>query len=202
MMTSREYIESGILEQYVLGTANAAECAEVEQMAATYPEIRQEIAVIELAFEKHAMENAVAPSPIIKVFVMAGIDYMTRKANGEPFTNPPLLTPQSTINDYTEWLQNSDRLLKAEDTIVAKIIGYSEKVTTAIVWLSEGTPAEEHTNEYESFLIVEGTCDITIGSNVHSLSAGDYLSIPLYENHFVKVTSAMPCKIILQRVAA
>jgi mannose-6-phosphate isomerase-like protein (cupin superfamily) len=54
----------------------------------------------------------------------------------------------------------------------------------------------------EHFLIVEGTCDITIGDKVHHLVPGDYLSIPLYIDHDVKVTSITPCKVILQRVAA
>ena len=63
-------------------------------------------------------------------------------------------------------------------------------------------PEEIHTNEFERFLIVEGSCDIQIGETVHQLQAGDFLSIPLFENHFVTVTSSIPCKVILQRVAA
>ena len=74
--------------------------------------------------------------------------------------------------------------------------------TLFVARLKHGAPTETHTNEYEKFLIVEGSCDLTIGTTVHHLNAGNYLSIPLYVSHDVKVTSAIPCKIILQRVNA
>ena len=86
--------------------------------------------------------------------------------------------------------------------IFAKIIGYAPEVTTAIVWIKEMAPEETHTDEYEKFLIIEGTCDIVIEHKVHQLKAGDYFSIPLHANHHVVVTSEIPCKAILQRVAA
>lgn len=59
-----------------------------------------------------------------------------------------------------------------------------------------------HINELEKFLILEGTCDITIEDEVYSLKAGDFLSIPLYKKHDVRITSLNPCKAILQRLAA
>jgi anti-sigma-K factor RskA len=55
-------MESGILELYVLGQLNAQEKAEVEEMAANYPEVKQEIEAIEIAMEQYALLNAVAPS--------------------------------------------------------------------------------------------------------------------------------------------
>ena len=64
------------------------------------------------------------------------------------------------------------------------------------------SPIEVHTNELESFLILEGTCDITIGEEVHHLVTGDFISIPLHIGHSLIVTSNIPCKVILQRVAA
>lgn len=58
----KAYIESGILELYVLGQLTAQEQAEVEAMAAQYPEVKQEIDAIELAMEQYAVANAVQPS--------------------------------------------------------------------------------------------------------------------------------------------
>lgn len=57
------YIESGILELYVLGQLSEAENMEVEAMAAKHPLIKQEISSIEIALEDYAHENAIAPSP-------------------------------------------------------------------------------------------------------------------------------------------
>ena len=51
-MTSKEYIDSGILENYVMGMASLSEQEEVEMMAAANPDIRQEIDEISDALEK------------------------------------------------------------------------------------------------------------------------------------------------------
>jgi len=58
----KAYIESGILELYVLGQLNAQEQSEVQAMASTYPEVKQEMEAIEIAMEKYAVQNAVKPS--------------------------------------------------------------------------------------------------------------------------------------------
>lgn len=46
-MTSKEYIESGILELYVFGTLSETENQEVQQMMADHPAVRQEVIAIE-----------------------------------------------------------------------------------------------------------------------------------------------------------
>ena len=84
----------------------------------------------------------------------------------------------------------------------AKIISSTSNETTAIVWLKEAAPAEVHTDTYEKFLVVEGSCTISIEDTIHRLVPGDFLSIPLHVSHVVTVTSTEYCKIILQRVAA
>jgi len=63
----KAYIESGILELYVLGQLSPGECVEVEAMAAKYPEIKQEITAIEIAMEQYAIAQAVQPA--------AGLDH-------------------------------------------------------------------------------------------------------------------------------
>jgi anti-sigma-K factor RskA len=57
----KAYIESGILELYVLGQLSAPEMLEVERMAASAPEIKRELEAIEIALEAYAIENAVEP---------------------------------------------------------------------------------------------------------------------------------------------
>lgn len=61
MEAYRAYIESGILELYVLGQLSASEMLEVEQRAAGSPEIRLELEAIERALEKYALDNAIEP---------------------------------------------------------------------------------------------------------------------------------------------
>lgn len=62
MEESKAYIETGILELYVLGQLNATEQREVEAMAAKYPEIKQEITAIEIAMEQYAVNHAILPT--------------------------------------------------------------------------------------------------------------------------------------------
>lgn len=70
----KAYIESGILELYVLGQLSAEEQNEVEAMAAKYPQIREEITAIEIAMENYAIANAVPPSEGLDLKVLSAID--------------------------------------------------------------------------------------------------------------------------------
>jgi mannose-6-phosphate isomerase-like protein (cupin superfamily) len=203
MKNIAEYMQSGILESYVMGTTDTQETAEVEEMAAAFEEIRKEIDEISDAMERYAMENAVEPNETIKPFLFAIIDYTQRLKNGEEPSSPPILHEGSKLTDYTNWLNRDDMVLPKDFSgLYAKIICYTPDVTTAIVWIKEMSPQEMHHDEFERFLIAEGTCTITIEDKVHELNPGDFLAIPLYKNHFVKVTSDIPCKAILQRIAA
>ena len=198
-----QFLGSGILELYVLGQASPQQATEVETMLAVHDEVRREMDAIEVALEQLAFDQAVQPDPIIKPFLMATVDYTTRLQNGEAPTFPPVLNEQSKASDYAEWLERSDMVLPGHFTdIHAKLIVYTPQLISAIVWIKEMAPQEVHDNEYEKFLILEGSCDIQIEEEVHHLVPGDYLTIPLHKNHHVRITSATPCKVILQRLAA
>ncbi|WP_448703037.1 anti-sigma factor domain-containing protein [Mucilaginibacter sp. AW1-3] len=58
----KAYMETGILELYVLGDISRDERKQVEEMAAKHPEIKAEIAAIERGLEAYALENEVEPS--------------------------------------------------------------------------------------------------------------------------------------------
>lgn len=73
MEEGKAYIESGILELYVLGELNTQEQHEVEAMAVKYPEVKQEISAIELAMEKYAIQHAVQPSVSLENKILARI---------------------------------------------------------------------------------------------------------------------------------
>lgn len=203
MLNPQNFIDSGILELYVLGKTNLIESEEVIMMSNRYSEVFEEIIAIELSLEKYAMTNGVTVNVTIKPFVLATIDFTERLQNGELPSFPPLLNTNSKIDDFSPWLIRSDMVLPLDfEEIHAKIIGYNQEAITAIIWLKSGSPVEIHDNEYEKFMILEGTCTITIDQEDFNLMAGDVLSIPLYKEHYLKVTSLIPCKAILQRIAA
>jgi mannose-6-phosphate isomerase-like protein (cupin superfamily) len=203
MKNVESFIKSGILETYVLGLASEEEVKEVEQMSAMYEEVRAEIDTICETLQAYTEADAAEPNSTIKPMILASIDYEERIKNGEEPTYPPVLNEKSSIGDYSEWLNRKDMVAPTDfSDIYVKLIGYTPQAISGIVWIKSETPYETHKDQHEKFLIVEGTCDITIDGTIHSLVPGDYVSIPLYAGHTVKVTSHAPCKVILQRVAA
>jgi anti-sigma-K factor RskA len=58
----KAYIESGVLELYVLGDLSPEEALLVEEMASQHAEVRDEIAAIEATMEEYAIQNAISPS--------------------------------------------------------------------------------------------------------------------------------------------
>lgn len=186
-----------------MGLVSEAESMEVMRMAASYPEIAREIEAISVSLEMYAEKQAPPLDPTIKPLLMAMIDYMERIRLGEWVTFPPELHEGSTATDFSDWLNRADMVLPDDfEDFHARIIGFTPEATTAIAWLRYGAPEEVHDAQYEKFLVLEGSCDITIDGQVVSLVPGNYLSIPLHKPHNVRVTSAVPCKVILQRLAA
>lgn len=201
MNSVEEFIQSGILELYVMGVASPEEVLEVELMALKNAAVREELDAIRQTIEGYAVAHAVAPKKNIKPLVLATIDYLERMKKGEPALAPPVLSAASNAQDFAAWLEREDMLAPAdEENIFAKIIGFTPQATTAIVWIQDSSEQEVHHDELERFLILEGTCTITVNGQDKTLKAGDFFEVPLHAQHYIKVTSNVPCKAILQRV--
>lgn len=82
----KEYISSGILESVVLGLATEQEKQEVRCMAHIYPEIAEELAAVEQAFEKLAFETAVAPADHLRASILSAIQHETQ----DPLPEAPM----------------------------------------------------------------------------------------------------------------
>ena len=76
MENLKAFIESGVLELYVLGDLSPEETLRVKELASQYQEVRDELAAIEYAMEEFAMQNAVQPSEDVeaKLFQKLGIN--------------------------------------------------------------------------------------------------------------------------------
>ena len=73
-MNIKEYIASGILEQYLLGALSSQEEKEVETMMAKHPEVRQEIFLLSDTLEKIALKSAIKPPQGLKDSILKEID--------------------------------------------------------------------------------------------------------------------------------
>ena len=73
MENIQDYIESGILEQYVLGELSVAEQAAVEAQAATHPEIREELQQVQETLGFYAEAHAVTPPAGMRERVLTNV---------------------------------------------------------------------------------------------------------------------------------
>ncbi len=73
-MDLQSFIQSGLLEAYVLGQCNAEERAQVERFAAEHAEVRTELASIEASLEKYAATQAITPPEWMKARILDQID--------------------------------------------------------------------------------------------------------------------------------
>ena len=61
----KAYIESGILELYVLGDVSPEERRQVEEMAVKHPAVKAELDEIERSMEFYAEQNAVDRKSVV-----------------------------------------------------------------------------------------------------------------------------------------
>lgn len=79
-MNIEEYISSGILEAYALGELSAAERSAVEKNLAQYPELRNELALIEEAQEKLMLKTAIKPNASVKAELLNKLEFKKPEA--------------------------------------------------------------------------------------------------------------------------
>jgi hypothetical protein len=69
----KAYIESGVIESYIMGMADEQEVSELMQLAAQHPEIKAALYEAEVSLEAFAMANTTPPPPAVKTAVFAAI---------------------------------------------------------------------------------------------------------------------------------
>ncbi|GAB3340024.1 hypothetical protein GCM10027299_53090 [Larkinella ripae] len=62
-MDIHHYIQSGVLETYLLGLASEEEEQEVQQMKVLYPEVSSALNELEIQVEQYCLDSAVPPPP-------------------------------------------------------------------------------------------------------------------------------------------
>ncbi len=86
MVKINEYIESGVLETYVLGVASEAETKELLYLKAKYPEIQQALEHLEIDIERIAQHMAITPPPAAWGKIESSINELIRMREGEILT--------------------------------------------------------------------------------------------------------------------
>lgn len=77
-MKINEYIESGILEAYVLGSASEAEANELLQLKTQHPQIEEALFKLESDLERIAEHMAITPPPNTWAKIEGGINELVK----------------------------------------------------------------------------------------------------------------------------
>jgi len=78
-MDQVQILNSGILEQYVLGELNMSERQRIESAISQFPELRSALEEIEISFEKLALENAITAPSSVKAHLLENIQQADAK---------------------------------------------------------------------------------------------------------------------------
>lgn len=100
-MNTKEYIESGILEEYVLGTVSPQEKREVECMSSIYPEIRAELDTLSVAMEQYAQTLRREPPADIKVWLLNELEFGNPETEAIQETPKVAITPTEDVAEKT-----------------------------------------------------------------------------------------------------
>ncbi|SDL95279.1 Anti-sigma-K factor RskA [Catalinimonas alkaloidigena] len=76
-----EIKNSGLLEEYVLGTATPEEQARVQALMERYPEIREEVEALAQALEQYGQLHAVTPPAPLRARILDAIDQLDTPAS-------------------------------------------------------------------------------------------------------------------------
>lgn len=104
-MIQQQYIDSGILEAYVTGSATEAELSELMYMKAKYPEINFALQQLELDMEHIALHMAVMPPPGTWDKLSTTIDDLILR----PEYNPEQFKADKEDNNYQNFRKDNGR---------------------------------------------------------------------------------------------
>jgi len=143
----KAYIESGILELYVLGDVSPDEKLQVEEMASKHPAIKTELEDIERSMELYAAENAVEPTEHMRDRILNSLVVNLADDNNFPTKAKPVkdnvvtLTPPKQNNFYKYAFAACLALLIAS---VVVIISISNKLNDANTQLLALNSTNQH----------------------------------------------------------
>lgn len=103
-MDKDKFLQTGLLEQYVLGLTDEQESAEVERYAEAFPDLAKEIDEMRRALEQYAMQYVEMPPKELKARVMDSVD----KEDGRHLSNNrgrivPIRKPNSWKRNLFNW---------------------------------------------------------------------------------------------------
>lgn len=105
LLDLQNYIDSGIIESYLLGLASADDIVLLERMRYIYPELETEIAMAEYRLQRIIEEGGVTPPAIVWNKIAAQISWEKPPRNKRPSPENPtyILQPQNYTMTVSIW---------------------------------------------------------------------------------------------------
>ena len=98
-------------------------------------------------------------------------------------------------------LTMSDLVAYQDDSVVSKTLIDKKIGTVTLFSFAAGQGLSEHTVPYDAFVqIVDGEAEVTIESDVHTVSAGQMIIMPANKPHALKAVK--PFKMLLVMIRA
>ncbi|RZK52507.1 MAG: hypothetical protein EOO87_15075 [Pedobacter sp.] len=88
-MEIKNYIASGVLEAYVMGSASETETAELLKIKAKYPEVAEALFELEMDLERIAQQMSINPPPGTLEKIEEAIGGLVKVENRMPDDRPP-----------------------------------------------------------------------------------------------------------------
>jgi len=197
-MNVQDYIDSGILHDYIMGSLTAAESAGVEQVCALYPEIQAELTRMRAAIDHFTDDIAVTPPAEMQDNIWDKLDNINKERTGDISALPVV----NKYSDHNNWKRIVAPFMPQTipDERIARVLRHSGGVTQVLIISTTDVEEEVHEHEQESFIILEGECECHVGDNVIRLGPGGFIDIPLHVSHNVKILSPYVVA-VLQHVA-
>ncbi|NIJ51439.1 anti-sigma factor [Dyadobacter arcticus] len=133
-MNTQAYIESGILEEYVLGTVSSQEKQEVECMSHIYPEIKEELLRTENALEEYALKHQTAPPASLKESLFAKMNFDFAQEIEDTHTHDLTSDYIESVSTTTIESHDTMRPVNAEPKIIDNVFDQVETRVVTPAW--------------------------------------------------------------------
>ncbi|MCO5934586.1 hypothetical protein NAF17_03445 [Mucilaginibacter sp. RB4R14] len=197
-MEIKRYIESGILEEYILGLLNSEDQQDVVRLSLLHPEVKAELNAIEVAIEKLAALTAIATSNHSKNRLLASLGF----ADALPALDLNNLPLTNADANHLQWIEALKHLIpeNPDQDVFAEVLTNSPLLSQVLVVTKCDVPEETHGDLIESFFILKGECVCTVGEDTFHLYGGSFLEIPLNVEHTIKIVSPYVVGILQHRM--
>lgn len=184
---------------YALDLLDPSEKEDVELLVSMFPALKTELNAIQSSLEKYAISQGVLPAGNTKRKISDSISNLQKEQNMD-LNDLPLITRFSDHNKWLKALEGQIPVLSEDKGRVVRVLQKTDKLIQMLIVSSTDFEDEVHEDLDESFLILSGQCQCTVGDNVRFMEAGEFMAIPLHKHHDVQILSGTVTA-ILQRVS-